>query len=386
MGLFTRKRRINLALQGGGAHGAFTWGVLDRLLEESALELGWVSGTSAGAVNAVAMASGLASEGTPAEARAKAREKLKRVWDAVESAGVSDLVKLNPFLWGLTKASGLSSMGSLLSPYDFNPLGWDPFRKLLETSIDFQRLREHKSSTMELLIAATDVATGRPRVFRRAELAVEAVLASACLPQIHHAVEIDGRAYWDGGFSANPDILTLATESPVEDTLIVQLNPLDRLSPPRTARDIAAQVNTLTFNQPLIKDVEIVVAAQAEIATGWFRRRQGRLARLARHRFHLIDAGRHTASLGADSKATPDKQMLAQLFRAGRMETARFLERHGADIGQRQTVDLAQRYLAGRDRIRTEPSPLPPETRPDTGGDLGGAPRPDQPLPAGSKI
>lgn len=362
MSLFDRTKRINLALQGGGAHGAFTWGVLDRLLEDESLAFGWISGTSAGAVNAVAMASGLASGGQGAAGRSGARATLQRVWEAVEAAGVPDLAKLNPFLYGLSKATGLSPMGSLLSPYEFNPLGFDPLRKLLEASIDFAALRADAKFLPELLIAATEVATGRPRLFRRREMSVEAVLASACLPQIHHAVEIDGRAYWDGGFSANPDVITLAVESPVEDTLIVQLNPLERDVNPRTARDIAAQVNTITFNRPLLKDVETIVAAQTEIgAGGWFRPRHGRLARLGRHRFHLIDAGRHTASLGAESKASPERGMLQQLFRAGRTEAARWLERHRGDIGRRQTADLAQRYLE-RDRARlpaAAPSPPP---------------------------
>jgi NTE family protein len=350
-----RARRINLALQGGGAHGAFTWGVLDRLLEEESLALGWVSGTSAGAVNAVALVAGLAVGGQDPAGRQQARATLAKIWEAVEGAGVPDLAKLNPFLFGLTRATALSPMGSAMSPYDFNPLGFDPLRKLLEDTIDFARLRADTGSATELLIAATDVATGRPRLFRRRELTVEAVLASACLPQIHHAVEIDGRTYWDGGFSANPDVLTLASESPVEDTLIIQLNPLERPASPRTARDIAAQVNTITFNQPLIRDAETIVGAQAELGRGrwrWPWRRTGRLHRLARHRFHLIDAGRHTAALGAETKTKPERAMLQQLFRAGRSEAARFLERHAADIGRRQTVDLAQFYLE-RAGVRT---------------------------------
>ena len=377
MPLFNRSKRINLALQGGGAHGAFTWGVLDKLLEDETIELGWVSGTSAGAVNAVSMASGLAVGGGGAPGRAEARATLRRVWDAVESAGVPDLARINPFLYGLTKNSGMAQMGSLLSPYDFNPLGFDPLRKLLEANLDFARLRAEKSSGMELLIAATDVGTGRARLFRRSEMTVEAVLASACLPQIHHALELDGRAYWDGGYSANPDLVTLATESPAADTLIVQLASLDRQTVPRTARDIAGQVSTITFNQPLLRDIEVIVAAQEEkVGHGGFLgigRSNGRLSRLARHRFHLIDAGRHTSSLSAESKAMPERTMLAQLFRAGRSETSRWLERHRGDIGKRQTVDLRQRYLErGRDRLAA------PATQ-DAADE-------DEPTPAGSNI
>ncbi|MEI9901580.1 MAG: patatin-like phospholipase family protein [Hyphomicrobium sp.] len=190
---------MNLALQGGGAHGAFTWGVLDRLLEDDELEINWVSATSAGAVNAVALASGLSEGG-----KSSARNKLRSVWEAVHKAGVPDLMRLNPWLYGLSRAPQLAQMASLWSPYEFNPLGFDPLRRLLAESIDFEKLR--KDSPIELLIAATEVASGRARIFRRNEITVDAVLASACLPTLHHAVEIDGAAYWDGGFSANPDI------------------------------------------------------------------------------------------------------------------------------------------------------------------------------------
>jgi NTE family protein len=363
-------RRINLALQGGGAHGAFTWGVLDRLLEDDKIDIGWISGTSAGAVNAAAVASGLSSGG-----KAEARATLQRVWDAVRDAGNSELVKLNPFLYGLTRASGMSQVGTLFSPYDFNPLGFDPFRRLLEATIDFERLRADTSATVELLIAATDVGTGRPRLFRRKELTVEAILASACLPQIHHAVHIEGRAYWDGGFSANPDVVTLASDSPVGDTLIVQLNPLDRATSPRTARDIVTQVSTITFNAPLLRDVEMIVAAKAEFSRRGLLQRvflpaPGRLARIARHRFHVIDAGRHTSSLAAGSKGNPERAMLEQLFRAGRSEATRWLERHRSDIGRRDSIDLNAHYLA-RERVRITPQPIEePETEAQPGNKI----------------
>src|SRR5262245_17362523 len=208
---FRRKQRLNLALEGGGAHGAFTWGVLERLLEEEAIEVGWISGTSAGAVNAVALAAGLAEGG-----RAAARAKLRSVWEAVAKAGVPDLLRNYPWFAGISKSNALAQVASLFSPYDFNPLGFDPFRKVLEAHIDFALLRTTPGP--ELLIAATDVASGLPRLFRRREMSVLCVLASACLPTIHHAVSIHGQAYWDGGFSVNPDLVTLGRESPVGDT------------------------------------------------------------------------------------------------------------------------------------------------------------------------
>ena len=331
------RRRINLALQGGGAHGAFTWGVLDGLLQDDQLAFGWISATSAGAVNAAALASGFATGGS-----AEARSTLRRVWDAVEAAGVPDLLRYNPFLSGLARVAPMPSVPNMLSPYQFNPLGFDPLRRILTEQIDFDRIRA--SSALELLIAATDVATGRARLFRRAEITVEAILASACLPTLHHAVTIDGRAYWDGGFSANPDLQTLATESPVEDTLIVLLNPLEHDDVPRSLTEIAGRVNTITFNYPFVRDVEAIVAVK-EFKVGWFANRQSRLAQLKRHRFHVIEASDYTAGLGADSKLTPNGEMLKYLFSAGRDEAQSWLAQHRDSIGRRSTVDLRARYL-----------------------------------------
>ena len=336
-----KNRRINLALQGGGAHGAFTWGVLDGLLEDDSISFGWVSATSAGAVNAAALASGLAANGA-----SDAQARLRAVWEAVEDAGVPDLLRLNPFLFGLSRASPLPGMAGMLSPYDFNPLGFDPLRRLLETHIDFELIRQ--SSPVELLIAATDISSGRAHLFRRPEITVETILASACLPTLHHAVVIDDRAYWDGGFSANPDLLTLADESPVEDTLIVMLNPLHHSGTPRGSSEIADRVNVITFNQPLLRDVEAIVAAQ-EARSGWLQRGSGRGDRLKRHRFHLIEAGRHTAGLSIDSKVKPDKGLLTYLHGAGRLEVRKWLERHRSSVGLTATVDLRQKFLSQGD-------------------------------------
>lgn len=335
--LFRRNIRLNLALQGGGAHGAFTWGVLDRLLEDDELEINWVSATSAGAVNAVAIASGLSGGGKSA-----AREKLRGVWEAVHKAGVPDLMRLNPFLYGLSRSSQFSQMASLWSPYEFNPLGFDPLRRLLSESIDFEKLRNH--SPIELLIAATEVSSGRARIFRRNEITVDVVLASACLPTLHHAVEIGGVAYWDGGFSANPDIKTLAMESPVEDTLIVQLSPLVREGVPTGVRDIAQQVNRIAFNAPLTREIELIETVR-ECWQGRLGGPRGRYAKLATHRFHLIEAGRHTASLSPDSTMKPDWSLLSYLFSAGRDEADKWLGRHRSSIGRRSTVDLKERFL-----------------------------------------
>lgn len=347
MGLFNRRIRLNLALQGGGAHGAFTWGVLDRLLDEERIEIGWVSGTSAGAVNAVVLAAGLAEGG-----RQTARDMLGGVWHSVHKAGVPDLMRLNPFLYSISKLPAVAQMASLVSPYEFNPLGFDPMRRILTEHINFERLRAR--SPVELLISATDIATGRPRHFRRHELAVECVLASACLPTIHHAVEIDGRAYWDGGFSSNPDLVTMAQESPVEDTLLVQINPTVTGSIPTGVREISDLANNLTFNAPLLRDVEVIETARS-MDSGWLFGTTTPMQRVARHRYHLVEAGRYTSVLKPDTKALPDWGMLTYLHGAGRAEAGKWIEKHLKDVGKRSSVDLRRRYLDPNGAREPEP-------------------------------
>ncbi|MGI9522459.1 MAG: patatin-like phospholipase family protein [Hyphomicrobiaceae bacterium] len=330
-------RHLNLALQGGGAHGAFTWGVLHRLLNEADVRIGWLSGTSSGAVNAICVAHGLAHRDPAAGQLA-----LERIWQGVERAGIPDLLRLNPFLVGLVKAAPMPSLSALLSPYEFNPGGFDPLRKILSEHIDFEAIRT--SQTTEILLAATDVATGRARLFRRREMTVDVVLASACLPSLNHAVEIDGRFYWDGGFSANPDLLALATECPIKDTLLVQLNPIHKSEIPRDTKGIEDRVNTITFNQPLLRDIETIIMAQ-QMRTSWFASRNNPLRHIKTHRFHLIAAGRHTAGLGAESKVVPDLELLSYLHGSGRTEASRWLEQHKASIGRRGTVNLRNHYL-----------------------------------------
>ena len=355
LGLFgQRTKRLNLALEGGGAHGAFTWGVLDRLLEDGRFQFSWISATSAGAVNAVALASGLAEGGPEA-----ARITLRSVWEAVAKAGVPDLLRNNPWLSSISRSGTLAQVASLFSPYDFNPLGFDPLRKLLEAHVDFAKLRAVDGP--ELLVAATDVSTGRARLFRRREITVESVLASACLPTLHHAVTIEGRAYWDGGFSANPDLLTLGRESPVGDTLIVKLNSIDREGVPMSAREITSRVNQITFGQPLLRDLEMIEAVR-RANSGFPRMHSGPDARLARHRFHLIEAGRFTGALAPESKGQPDMQLLTYLHDAGRSETGKWLERHAPHIGRRETVDLVSHFLAPRPPLSAIPAANSPPT------------------------
>ena len=356
MRLFRKsKRHLNLALQGGGVHGAFTWGVLDKLLDDSDLAVGWISAASAGAVNAAAVAHGVAHGDMQ-----QARSALAAIWNGVERAGVPDLLRLNPILLGLAKAAPIPNMTAFFSPYEFNPVGFDPLRKIINQHIDFEAIRA--TAAVELLIAATDVSTGRARLFRRHELTADVILASACLPTLHHAVQIDGRYYWDGGFSANPDLVTLASQSPHRDTLLVQLNPIHKPGAPRGAKSIEDRVNTITFNQPLVRDIETILMAR-EADTGWGLPKHGRLARLKAHRFHLIAAGRHTAGLGHDSKVVPDAELLTYLHSAGEREAALWLERHKSAVGRRSSIDLRARYFTD------EPGPLDPAAEAQDGAD-----------------
>ncbi|HAL47951.1 MAG: hypothetical protein CMM60_13360 [Rhodospirillaceae bacterium] len=335
------RKPTNLALQGGGTHGAFTWGVLDKLLEDGRLDLDGVSGTSAGAINAVALAAGLMEGG-----REGARAKLEEIW-----RGVSDFARYHPLLsHPLATKDGDDSVASMalcvltgvLSPYDLNPLDFNPLRDILDQSINFRQLR--RKSPLQLYIAATDVATGRARIFETSEVSLDVVLASACLPSLYKAVKIRHQHFWDGGFSANPAILPLIRGGGAEDTLLVQINPTHVPGPPTKAQDILAQVNRITFNQPLLREIEIIKHSR------WMARRSlvfgsryGR--RIKRHRFHLIEATRYTKDLGHVSKLTPDWELLSYLRDSGRTVADSWLRRNWTAIGRRSTVDLEAKVL-----------------------------------------
>jgi NTE family protein len=303
------KRALSLALQGGGSFGAFTWGVLDRLLEQET-RLDAVSGTSAGAVNAVVLANGLA-EGGPEEARARLAAFWKRV---------SDAASLDPFgsrdetgaLSATTAALEFSAR--VVSPYHFNPLGLNPLRDILAEEVDFARLRA--ASPVRLLIATTRVKDGRLRLFRDEEITLEAVLASACLPHLHHAVEIEGEWYWDGAYSANPPLRQLVIDSKADDILLVQITPEMQEDVPRLSRDIARRVSQIAFNGPLQKEVE-ALADLCELC------RKGRIFRsricrkLQRLRLHRIAAEDGVEGLGQASALNLDWPFLTRLKEGG---------------------------------------------------------------------
>jgi NTE family protein len=306
--LIRRRRRtaaINLALQGGGAHGAFTWGVLDRLLEDGRFAPEGISGTSAGALNAVVLASGWL-EGGPDGARAS----LGRLWRRI-----ADLARLRP-----PHARGLSQMAadlatSLLSPYYLNPFDLNPLRSIVEELVDFERLRAERA--VQLFIAATNLRTGRGRVFRNSDLSSKAVLASACLPQLHQAVEIDGEAYWDGAFASNPPLLPLIRDCRARDLVLVQINPLESDRVPRTASEIRNRVGEIVFGRPLLEELARLdeAARRARPPLAWFSP-AGR--RLARHRLHRIDGSALLAGLEPSTKVDPSLPLLEKLLLLGR--------------------------------------------------------------------
>lgn len=237
----------------------------------------------------------------------------------------------------------------MFSPSEINPLGLDPLRRLIEQTIDFTVLRTTPGP--ELLIAATHVASGRARLFRRRELTPESVLASACLPMLQRAVEVDGQLYWDGGFSANPDIVTIGSESQTDDTLIVQLSALVRDSRPVSAREINGHMLHLMFNVPFARDLEYVeTVRRLADDPSWFRRTHSSPMdrRLARHRYHLIEAGRFTGGLSVESRGQPEHELIRYLYQAGREQAGKWLERHKGDVGVRDTAEISRRLVAYR--------------------------------------
>jgi NTE family protein len=333
-------RRLNLALQGGGAHGAFTWGVLERLLDEPDLDIAAVSGASAGAVNGVLLAAGLAEGG-----RAGARAKLESFWTALaRMPGAVLASKAGDVGAGLghpvSPAMLIDLAARVMSPYQANPLGLNPLRELLSSLIDFESLRR---SPLPLYIAATEVASGNGRLFTTAEISLDVVLASACLPHLHHAVEIGGRHYWDGGYSANPPLIALAAGGHTGDTLFVQLMPVGRESLPTQAGEIAEHVNNIVFAAPLRREIGRIAAARRR----WDVRLWplGAAARLARHRFHRIDGTGILRRDGTGSRLIANGRTLAKLRDRGRAAADGWLARPGAAIGRNATVDLVRDVL-----------------------------------------
>lgn len=327
---------INLALQGGGSHGAITWGVLDRLLEDRRLVIHGVSGTSAGAMNAVVLADGMARGG-----REGARKALEVFWKAV-----SDSARFSPIqrtFWdkmtgnySLDHSPGylfMESMSRMFSPYDLNPMGINPLRKLLDDLVDFDAVNALRD--LDVYVTATNVRTGRPRIFSQGDVTADAVLASACLPQMFPAVEIDGEAYWDGGFSGNPALYPLVSHHSTPDIVVVQINPILRHDLPRSAREIMNRVNEISFNSSLLKELRTIhlmqrLAEQRGLDLGTYT-----------HTYlHLIHAELDVQELVASSKLNAEWDYLRKLFHSGRSWADAWLATSFDSIGVASTLDF----------------------------------------------
>jgi NTE family protein len=334
-------KKINLALQGGGSHGAFTWGVLDHLLQDGRLEITGISGASAGAVNAVMLADGLA-RGGPEEAR----KRLSDFWRAASAGGslppvqraITDrLFSLLPFASAPVQ-NWFQTMSRYFSPYDLNPLNINPLSDLIERFVDFDAIHNHPD--IALYISTTNVHTGRLRIFSGDKVTADAVMASAALPFLFRAVEIDGVPYWDGGYMGNPAIFPFLQATDAEDVLVVQINPVARKTTPRTSTEIINRLNEITFNSALITELRTMDFVNQLIDEGRLPRgtRENEYRRLHIHRIHLGGLG---SRLAASSRLKTDYDFFNLLHRAGVRAAKRFLDEHFDDIGKQSSIDLA---------------------------------------------
>ncbi len=327
-------RLIDLALQGGGSHGAFTWGVLDRLLEETGLRIDAISGTSAGAMNAAVLADGYVAGGADG-----ARKALDAYWERVAKAATFSPFQRTPMdrlagRWSLDFSPAfiaMDLMSRVFSPYDLNPQGVNPLTEILDQSIDFKRLAR---SPIKLFVTATNVRTGRGRIFRNAEITSDVLLASACLPTVFQAVEIEGEPYWDGGFAGNPTITPLVRESDAEDSILVQINPRERPGTPRTASEILNRLNEVSFNATLMKELRMIALMRQVADPG-----TGEGARWSKMRTHRIMT-EMMVELGYSSKLNAEWEFLCMLREEGRRCATEFLDRHLEDVGRRSTADI----------------------------------------------
>ena len=326
-------KRIDIALQGGGSHGAFTWGVLDRLLEDERIEIVGISGTSAGAMNAVALAQGLADGGPQ-----MARELLSGFWTKVSNAARMSPIQRSFFdvmmgRWSLDQSPSYilsQHISRTFSPYEINPFDINPLREIVVEFFDFDVINNAQSP--RLFLSATNVRTGRPKIFRQPDISADTVMASACLPFLFRAVEIDGEAYWDGGYMGNPPLFPLIDETDARDIVIIQINPFTRSEVPRTAYEIENRLNEITFNASLMKELLAATFLWEIIHHEKLDREAYRDARL-----HMIQAEEEMRKLSVSSKVNAESAFLRHLHDIGWRTTERWLEEHFDDLGTRTT-------------------------------------------------
>lgn len=342
----SERKLVNLALQGGGAHGAFSWGVLDGLLEDPRIEIEAITGASAGAMNAVALAAGLA-DGDRDEARAA----LRKFWEGVLREGGNSFMRRSPFEallngWNLDTSPAYVMMDLITrvaSPYDFNPMNLNPLRDLIVELVDFERVRKSK---VKVYISATNVENGRAEVWDKKALTADHVMASACLPWLFQAVEIDGVPYWDGGFTGNPALWPLFENCSSDDVVLVQINPVRRAGAPKSARDIINRINEITFNASLLHDLRAVDFVTRLIEAG---RLEGTGYR--RVLMHAIDAEDTLSSLGASSKFNVEPEFIEMLFEKGRAASEAWIKTHFRHVGVRSTVNVRKMFQGDEDSL-----------------------------------
>lgn len=331
-----KPKKLSLALQGGGSHGAFTWGVIDALLEDGRIVIEAVSGTSAGAMNGIVLAEGLIEDGS-----AFARAQLERFWRAVsQSASMSPIQRtfFDKLLgqWSVENSPGywwLDAVTRYTSPYEFNPLNYNPLRDLLEKEVDFEQVRNNHS--IKVFVSATNVYTGKIKVFEREELTVDHILASTCLPYLFQAVEIGGQPYWDGGYMGNPALYPLFYGLESNDILLVQINPIERHEIPKTAHEIQNRLNEITFNSSLLRELRAI-----EFVAELLDKEKLPPERYKRVLMHRIEGDATLKPLAASSKLNAEWDFIVYLRDAGRKAAKEWLAAHFDDLGRRATLDV----------------------------------------------
>lgn len=347
----SRVKKVNLALQGGGAHGAFAWGILDRFLESGLIEIEGISGTSAGSMNAVVYAWGWYSGG-----RDGAREALARYWESVSHLGGSGPRSIagfwEPFMFGRTglhsaaagRAPAFESfrlLSSAISPYQFNPFNFHPLRDLLQDQVDFEELATCPHT--KLFLSATNVKSGKVRVFNTAEVSIDVVLASACLPELFQAVEINGESYWDGGYMGNPVLFPLFYETKSRDVIILHINPITRDEVPKLANEISDRVNEITFNASLLKELRAVAFVQKLLEDGMIK--DEFRSQFKNVLIHSVRADQALKNMSVATKFCMDWSFLTGLRDRGRLAADQWLDANYANLGVRSSVDVRAEYL-----------------------------------------
>jgi NTE family protein len=336
------RKIVNLALQGGGSHGAFTWGVLDRLLEDDRVDIEGVSATSAGAMNATMLAYGHMVGGSDG-ARKALEDFWRRISDAAKNSPLQpswvDRLTQNYGLDHSPAFAAMDMMSRLFSPYELNPLNLNPLKDVLEACVDFKQLRD-QPSPIKLFLSATNVRTGKVKVFDKHELCAEAVLASACLPFMFQAVELEGEYYWDGGYMGNPAIFPVIYNCDSQDVVIVHINPLERPDVPRSAKEIMNRINEISFNSSLMREMRAIIFVSSLIESGQLSGKN-----MKHMLMHSISADEVMIGLGVNSKMNADWEFLQHLKDSGRAHAEAWLEANYEHLGIRSSVDIRKQYL-----------------------------------------